>query len=189
MDGSIRLSDRERKGVLKTFRSALRARRALVLLLLADGWSYRDIGKAAFASATLVGNVKRDFARYGVAGVLGAKEQPFAIAPWLITVVRWLLGKTPQDFGFFRARWSCALLAMLLWEQEGIRLSTETVRRGLHRMDFVWRRPRPVLGPHDPEYRVKLRRIRHLLVTLPAEETAVFQDEVDIHLNPRRHPW
>ena len=49
----------------------------------------------------------------------------------------------------------------------------------------MWRRPRPVLGPKDPEYRRKLRAIRRLLATLPDDETAVFQDEVDINTNPK----
>jgi len=100
-------------------------------------------------------------------------------------VVRWLLHKTPQDFGFFRTRWSCALLALLLWEQERIRISAETVRRGMRQMEFVWRRPRPVVGLHDPDHDVKLRKIRRLISSLPADETAVFQDEVDINLNPK----
>jgi hypothetical protein len=107
------------------------------------------------------------------------------IALWLIVVVRWLLQKTPRDFGFFRARWSCALLALLLWEEQGLRLSPETIRRGLHRMDFVWRRPRPVVGLRDPEYEHKIQRIQRLLRELPADETVVFQDEVDVHLNPK----
>jgi len=87
--------------------------------------------------------------------------------------------------GFFRSRWSCALLALLLWEREGVKLSPETVRRGLHRMEFVWRRPRPIVGPRDPEHEAKLRRIRQLMATLPDDETVVFQDEVDVHLNPK----
>jgi putative transposase len=185
MDGSIRFSDEERKTLLQAYRGASIARRALVLLLLADGWSYRGIGEAAFASPTMIRAVKKSFAAGGVARVLGAEERPFAVAYWLIVVMRWLLGNTPRDFGFFRSRWSCALLAMLLWEREGIRLSAETVRRGLHRMEFVWRRPRPVVGPHDPEHDVKLRRLRRLLTTLSSGETVVFQDEVDVHLNPK----
>jgi hypothetical protein len=32
-------------------------------------------------------------------------------------VARWLSEKTPQDFGYFRSRWSCDTLAeMLAWE-------------------------------------------------------------------------
>jgi putative transposase len=185
MDGYLQLSEKERKVCLKTYRAARPARRALVLMLLAEGWSYREIGSAALASPGLVRAVKRDYAQGGLNRVLGHEPKWVTVAHWLMVVVRWLLQYTPRDFGFFRARWSCALLAVLLWEEEAIRLSPETIRRGLHRMEFVWRRPRPVLGPRDPLYEAKLRRIRRLLARLPADETAVFQDEVDVHLNPK----
>ena len=49
-------------------------------------------------------------------------------------------------------------------------------------------RPRPMVGPVDPDYLMKLRRIKRLLARLPAYETAVFQDEVDVHLNPKIGP-
>jgi hypothetical protein len=185
MDGHLRLSAQERKTCLTTWRAARSARRALILLLLAEGWSYRRIGAATWASPTLIAAVKRDWAAGGVPSVLGTDPRPYLVQYWLIVVVRWLLHQTPQDFGFFRSRWSCALLALLLWEQERIRVSPETVRRGLVRMEFVWRRPRPVVGPRDPEHAAKLRRIQRLIAALPADETVVFQDEVDVHLNPK----
>ncbi len=185
MDGHLQLSARERKRCLQVYRSARAARRALVLWQLAEGMSYRELGEATLASPTLIAAVKRDFAAGGVERVLGLQARPFVVAYWLIVVVRWLLHKTPRDFGFFRSRWSCALLALLLWEKEGLGVSPETVRRGLHRMEFVWRRPRPVVGPRDAEHEAKLRGIRRLLAQLPADETVVFQDEVDVHLNPK----
>ena len=61
MDGSIRLSAKERKACLKLYRSARAARRALVLLLLADEQSYRQIREAALASP--------DFDRRGETGL------------------------------------------------------------------------------------------------------------------------
>ena len=185
MDGILRLSAKERKTCLKTYRAANPARRALILLLLDQGRSYREITAATLASPTMIRAVKKDWEAGGVACVLGTQEQPFVVAYWLIVVVRWLLHKTPQDFGFFRTRWSCALLALLLWEQERIRISAETVRRGMRQMEFVWRRPRPVVGLHDPDRDAKLRKIRRLIFSLPADETVVFQDEVDINLNPK----
>jgi transposase len=185
MDGHLRLSAKERKTCLTTYRSARQARRALILLLLSEGRSYRQIAAAALASPTMIRAVKKDWEAGRTARVLGTEERPFVVAYWLVVVVRWLLTKTPQDFGFFRTRWSCALLAMLLWEEENIRLSPETVRRGLSRMEFVWRRPRPVVGPRDPEHAAKLRKIQQLIAALPDDETVVFQDEVDVHLNPK----
>jgi putative transposase len=185
MDGHLRLSSPERKTCLKTLRMSRASRRALILLLLADGHSYRKIRAATFASPTLIRSVKRDFGVGRLGRALGTQVQPDTVAYWLIVAVRWLLRFTPRDFGFFRTRWSCGLLALLLWEREGIPLSPETVRRGLHRMEFVWRRPRPVVGPYDPEHAAKQRRIQRLIANLSSDETVVFQDEVDVHLNPK----
>ena len=70
-------------------------------------------------------------------------------------------------------------------EDYGVQTSRETVRRCLHDHDLVWRRPRPVLGPKDPQRRQKLQKIWALLRHLPADEVAVFQDEVDINTNPK----
>jgi len=148
MEPSIRLSKEERKILLQAYRADVIARRALVLLLLAEGGSYRSLRKATFASPTLIRNVKPDFAAGGVVCVLRSDaQQPFVVPGWLIIITRWLLQFTPRDFGFFRSRWSCEGLALLLREQSGISLCAETIRRGLQRMQFVWRRPRPVVGP------------------------------------------
>jgi transposase len=176
---------KERKACLKVYRSARVARRALVLLLLADGHSYRQIGAATFASPTLIATIKKDLQTGGLGRALRADRRDVSVAYWLIVVIRWLVSFTPRDFGFFRSRWSCELLALLLREQEGIRLSPETVRRGMHRMEFVWRRPRPVVGPRDPEHSQKLQQLQRLIARLPCDETVVFQDEVDVHLNPK----
>ncbi|HEV8003968.1 MAG TPA: IS630 family transposase [Planctomycetaceae bacterium] len=185
MDGHLRLSAEERKTCLKTLRAAPTARRALIVLLLAERCSYRAIRKATFASPTLICAVKRGFAVARLKGALRTEKVPAPVPSWLLIVVRWLLKSTPKDFGFFRTRWSCALLALLLWEQEGIRLSPETVRRRMHHRQFVWRRPRPVLGPRDPQHARTVRDIQRFIAALPADETVVFQDEVDVHLNPK----
>jgi putative transposase len=185
MDGYLQLSPWERKACLAVFRSDRAVRRSLVLLLLDQGRSYRDISGFAFVSPGLVRAVKQDYAAGGVKQVLGQEPRPIVVASWLILVARWLVAHTPRDFGFFRSRWSCAVLALLLWEQQQVRLSPETVRRGLQRLGLVWRRPRPVVGPRDADHDRKIRRIQRFLRTLPADETAVFQDEVDVHLNPK----
>ncbi|MGB8683595.1 MAG: IS630 family transposase [Candidatus Binatus sp.] len=188
MDGSIRLSLRERKACLKVYRSARAARRALIVLLLAEGRSYRQIRTAVLASPTLIAAIQRDFRQGGVDSVLKTERREASVPYWLIVVMRWLVSFTPRDFGFFRSRWSCELLALLLHEREGIRLSPESVRRGMRRMEFVWRRPRPVVGPRDPEHATKLRQIQRMMAHLPSDETVVFQDEVDVHLNPKIGP-
>jgi len=76
MEGSIRLSANDRKTLIKVYRGsgpANVARRAHVLLLLAEGWSYRQIMSGLFASSELVASVRSRFERGGVAAVLGTE--------------------------------------------------------------------------------------------------------------------
>jgi putative transposase len=187
MDGSIRVSAGQRKALLRLFRSAgevTTSRRAQIILLLADGRGHREIRAVAYASFAFIADCAERFRRGGLAGLRDEPaERPWPL--WLQKVIAWLANRTPEDFGYFRSRWSCESLAEVLAWETGIRLSAETVRRGLHQAGFVWRRPRPVVGRTDPDRAAKLRQIQDLLERLPADETAVFQDEVDVHLNPK----
>lgn len=184
MVGIVALTERERKVVLAEYRRR-GSRRAHALLLLDAGRSYREIAAWLFASFDFIAGVVRRFREGGVTAALGIEDEEPMIPGWLVHVAIWLEHFTPRDFGYFRTRWSCETLADVLAWETGRRLGRETVRRGLQRLGFRWRRPRPVVGPGDPEYREKLRRIQRLLASLPTDETAVFQDEVDVNLNPK----
>ena len=122
-----------------------------------------------------------------MAGLTGRKRgRPFRLGlGWVAVLVTWVTTKTPRDFGFLHSRWSCAALALLLREREGVTASRETVRRLLHRGNLVYRRPRPILKPDERERQTKLAELRKLLEDLPEDETAVWQDEVEIHTNPK----
>lgn len=187
MEGMIRLSARERKVLVRAYRHGERevSRRAHVLLLLAHGWSWREVQTILFASNDLIARCVDEYRRGGVDAIVPSTTAEPKIPWWLGKVVAWLTTKTPEDFGYLRRRWSCDILAEVLAWNAGVRVSGETVRRGLKRMGFVWRRPRPVVGLQDPEYQLKLRRIQALLRRLPPTEEAVFQDEVDVQLNPK----
>lgn len=190
MDGSIELSGKERKVLLATYRKSMSPAirlRAHILLLLADGYAWREIANILFTSSRTIGRWKARFEEQGLEGVLSDSRgrPPMLLVWWVAVVIRWVKEKTPRDFGFFRSRWSCGTVVLLLSEQYGIKVSTETIRRRFAQESIVWRRPRPVLGPKDPQYSLKLRRIRQLLSELPDDETVVFEDEVDINTNPK----
>ena len=146
--------------------------------------THRDIRKIAYVSFQFIGECADRFRRQGIDG-LKAEPRAMAAPVWLRAVVRWLTDRTPEHFGYFRTRWSCETLAEVLAWEKGIRKSAETIRRGLRDVGFVWRRPRPVLERVDPDFTCKYAKIQELLQNLPDNETAVFQDEVDVHLNPK----
>ncbi len=61
-----------------------------------------------------------------------------------------LLAYTPQELGYPHTSWTIPLLQELLEIATERRLSEQTLRRALQRLDYVWKRPRYDLAP-DPE--------------------------------------
>jgi transposase len=160
--------------------------RAHIVLLLADGHAWDTIEAMLFCSSRTVDRWQKRFQAEGIAGLTGRKRgRPFGLGIECVAVlIYWVTTKVPADFGFLRSRWSCAVLALLLRQRHEVTVSRETVRRMLHRGNLVYRRPRPVPPPNEEERRVRLVELRKLLEELPADETAVFQDEVEVNTNP-----
>src|SRR5512142_2642352 len=61
-----------------------------------------------------------------------------------------LLAVSPQDLGYPHVSWTVPLLREVLEIATEQRVSEDTLRRALHRLDYVWKRPRYDLDP-DPE--------------------------------------
>jgi len=187
---SITLTPDQRSALLRYYRGPFdpqRRLRAHILLLLGDGRTWGDIARTLYCSSRTIDRWQRRFRQEGLAALHGRPPgAPRRLAgAWATVVVTWVLRATPRAFGFLRSRWCCEVLALLLWRQYHLDVSRETVRRWLRRADVVWCRPRPVLRRRDPRREQILGELRQLLLTLPADETAVFQDEVDVNLNPK----
>jgi transposase len=187
---SIRLSADERNTLLHHLRRDPDPQvrlRAHILLLLALGYSWATVTTVLFTSPDTIARWSRRFRRGGVDEVLGRPRGRGRSAAWawVAVVVAWVLTRRPSEFGFARSRWSCEAAAVVLREDHATPVSRETVRRWLREAGLVWRRPRPVLRPKDGHREAKLAALRALLAGLPAGETAVFMDEVDVNLNPK----
>jgi transposase len=190
MATSIRMTPAQRQALVAQYRKGADPRvrlRAHILLLLAEGYSWAVIAGVLFCSTRTIARWKTRAETDGVGAVLGTAGSPRRGlgGGWSEVVAAWVTQYSPHDFGFLRSRWCCGVIVLLLVETHQLAVSPETVRRWLHREQLVWRRPRPVVGPTDPQREAKLQALRHLLATLPANEIAVFQDEVDINLNPK----
>ena len=103
-----------------------------MLLLLAEGRSYRELRDLLFVSNDLVAGCVARFRSGGAEALMGQDRGPALQPMWWSWIRRWVLTKTPQDFGYFRVRWSCSTLAEVPWWEKGIRKSAECVRRILH---------------------------------------------------------
>lgn len=189
MKPSISLNADERNALLDYLRRspnpALRLR-AHLILLLADDHSWTLITTVLFCSSRTVARWQRRFLQGRVPALLGQpRGAPVRLGQrWTDLVVDWVLRSTPRAFGFFRSRWCCAVLALVLRRDYHLDIGRETIRLWLHREGLVWRRPRPVLVRQDPNKGAILQELRVLLRDLPEDETVVFEDEVDLNLNP-----
>jgi transposase len=186
---SVTLDARQRRVLLDRYRRdpdpGVRLR-CHILLLLADGYTWEQVGAALYCSSRTIDRWVKRFHEEGLEAVAG--HQPgrrfrFDIG-CLAVVTYWVTTKLPTDFGFLRSRWTCGALALLLGSRHRLDVSPETVRRWLHRGEMVYRRPRPTVGPEDEQREAKLERLRQLLAELPADETVVWEDEADINTNP-----
>jgi putative transposase len=187
---SIRLTPAQRQGLLDHYRRSSDPEvrvRAHILLLLADHYPWVTIGAVLFCSLSTISRWKRRFEAEGVDAVFGRPpgRRRSVIHTWATLVVQWVLMFAPTEFRFVRSRWSCEAVAVMLRDDHGVRVGRETVRLWLRAAGLVWRRPRPTIRPKDPDREKKLRALRALLHGLPAGETAVFMDEVDVNLNPK----
>jgi transposase len=188
MDGIIRLSGCERKTALNFIQRGgdhRVVRRSHVLVLLAEGHPVRTIAALLFCSFDLIASVRREYQHGGLTAALGTQRVIERVPGWWGRLLCWVTKRTPWDFGISRSRWSCETLARVIGAKVGVHLGRERVRVILLQLGLVWRRPRPVIGPFDPEHDAKMQEIRQLRATLPADEVVVYQDEVQVDLNPK----
>jgi transposase len=185
---SITLRQDDRNALMRQLRTSPDAAARLrchILLLLDAGHPWALIAAALFTSSATINRWRRAYLRGGIDAVLAGSSRPRLGQWWVAMVVHWVTTLAPADIGFARSRWTCEAVAVVLREDHRTQVSRETVRRRLREQDLVWRRPRPVIRLCDPDRAAKLAVLRSLLHGLPADETAVFMDEVEVHTNPK----
>lgn len=101
-------------------------------------------------------------------------------------VVRVLVGGCPREYGYERATWTRELLVRVSYGMTGTLVSARTMSRVLRRVGARRGRPKPVVAPRlsPRQQRRRLAGIRKIIQNLGPKEVCVYEDEVDIHLNP-----
>lgn len=172
----------------KTGNAALRTRIQIVLLF-DKGWASPGIAEALGCAPATVVRVVHRFLDEGEAGLEDARRDNGCpkVDPDLLEALRELLADTPEEFGWSRPSWTRELLAKTLKQQTGVCISVTTVTRMLNQIGARWGMAAAgIVSPWSK--RRKTRRINKILkvvTNLRRGEYAYYEDEVDIHLNPR----
>jgi transposase len=99
------------------------------------------------------------------------------------SILRGTLHQEPEHFGYQATGWTVPLLQTHLARWGSTESSDATLRRQLHALGYVWKRPRYVLDP-DPRRAAKMRRIRRYVKGLGPRAVVLFEDETDLLLFP-----
>jgi transposase len=128
-------------------------RRTLAVLELDRGRPAAEIADMLGVARQSVYNWAADFVREPDPAVLRDVDRcgrPPFLAEQAEGLLPLLMGRSPQDLGYPHTNWTVPVLQEELTKGLGMRPSDETVRRGLRRLGYVWKRPRYVLEP-DPQ--------------------------------------
>ena len=182
------VKQRLRQG-LRRCRDAGTKLRFLIVLSTFNERSARQTAEVFQVHNTTVYRVLDRFRAYGEAGLAdgradnGADKLEEDFLDRLDRVVR----ATPQDYGWRRPTWTRELLVETMVRLTGIRIHVTTMSRALERIGARRGRPKQTVGcpwPKAAKTR-RLNRLRQLLATLSRREWAFYEDEVDVHLNPK----
>lgn len=172
----------------KTRDAALRTRIRIVLLY-ARGWGAQTIASALGCVPATAVRVVRRFLEQGEAGLEdGRWENGYPkVDVDLLQALAELVRTSPESHGWPRSTWTRELLSKALEAKTGVWVSVTTVARMLRELRARWGMARPTVRCPWPRDRKDkhLAKIRRVLERLPRDEVAFFEDEVDIHLNPR----
>jgi transposase len=181
-----------KKRFLKRFRDCSQALVRIRYLIIVNNWngrSAREVAKVLKIHNTTVYRVVKNFRQRGEASLWDGREDnghEKLDADFLGLLDR-VVRSSPQEHGWRRPTWTREALVETMVRKTGVRIHVATMSRALALIRARRANPRPrVKCPWFPA--VKTRRInelRRLIDTLPRREVVVYEDEVDIHLNPK----
>lgn len=132
---------------LATAREAREYRRLEATLLVAEGSSISEAARRVRVARLSVRRWVERYVHAQDAQALaerprsGRPRQAHALTPRLLAAT---LACDPRSYGHLATSWTVPLLAQHLAAQDGLALSTRTLRRRLHEAGWRWKRPRYV---------------------------------------------
>jgi transposase len=177
---------------MKTMANARLKTRYLIVLHTALGYGRRAIAEMLGCGPSTVQRVRERFLAEGEAGLRdhrGDNGLAKITEDYLLALLETVAGR-PGDYGYPRTTWTQELLVHALSDRTGITISRSRMCRVLKALGIRRGMPKPTVGcPWSKQAKTRrIRLIERLIDTLPVDEAAVYEDEVDIHLNPKIGP-
>jgi transposase len=193
MEGIVpRLPARAKEQLSRQLQSCRDARlrtRYSIIINLCEGHSPSEISRMCHVSRSTVYRVARRFEQAGEAGLVDRREEngPRKLDEEYLATLYEVVESSPEDFGWRRPTWTREMMVRTLEQFTGVRIHVASMSVALRMIGARRGRPKPTVRcPWSAqEKQQRLRQIQQLIEQLPPDEVAVYEDEVDIHLNPK----
>lgn len=179
-----RLEKRCRKckdGKLKT--------RYLIIVNLADGRSVPDTARALKVDRSTVYRVAARFREQGQDGLADGRVDngESKLNDEYLSVLWEVVASSPLEHGWRRPTWTREMLVETMKAKTGVRIHVSSMSVALAKIGARRGRPKPIVESNWSKRakNKRLRELQELVDNLPDSEVAVYEDEVDIHLNPK----
>lgn len=163
--------------------------RYVIVFSLWNGRGAREIAEILDIHNTTVYRVARRFRERGEASFWDGREDNGAekLSETYLGLLNEVVRSSPLDHGWRRPTWTRELLIETMVRKTGVRIHVTTMSRALALIKARRGKPRPTVKcPWHPAAKTRrLNKIAQLVASLPRNEVAVYEDEVDIHLNPK----
>lgn len=163
--------------------------RYLIILNLAEGRSVTDTAKALKVNRSTVYRVAARFCGEGEDGLLDHREEngEAKLDDGFLSTLWEVVESCPLTYGWKRPTWTREMLVRTMEEKTGVKIHVSTMSVALAKIGARRGRPKPIVEStwSKRAKNKRLRELRELVEDLPEGEVAVYEDEVDIHLNPK----
>lgn len=193
MDGivpKLRFADKQK--LLKHLKYCWDAKvkqRYLIMVNLISGRPPTVVSDILQVARCTVYRVAKRFRFLGEAGLLDHREDngQTKLGESYLAALYEVVKSNPQEHGWKRPTWTREMLVETMRQKTGVRIHPATMSRALKSIRARRGNPRPVVCcPWSKQARTRrINAIGKMVKNLPAAHVAVYEDEVDIHLNPK----
>jgi transposase len=163
--------------------------RYLIILNLADGMRPSQVARSQKVSRDTVYRVASRFRELGEAGLVDRREDngQTKVDEVYLGVLYQVVASDPSEHGWRRPTWTREMLVDTMEAKTGVRIHLSCMSRALAKIGARRGRPKPTVACpwSESAKQSRLRAIRKLINNVPDDEVVVYEDEVDVHLNPK----
>jgi transposase len=174
---------------LRTCRDVKLRTRYLIVVNLIHGHTADETACAVGVDRSTVYRVARRFRDCGESGLVDRREEngDRKLDERYLALLYAVVSSSPQEHSWLRPTWTREMLVITLRQKTRVGIHVATMSLALKMIGARRGRPKPTVKcPWSKQAKNKrLREIERLVARLRRDEVALYEDEIDIHLNPK----